>query len=72
MPCEEAMISIIRKGVVAARDLAAGTVLTRDDLMYARPATGYPSDAVDTLIGAALREGCIRGSTITPAMLGKA
>jgi len=40
-----------RKGVVAARDLAAGAVLTRDDLMFARPATEFPASDVNTLIG---------------------
>ena len=42
----------IRKGIVAARDLPAGTVLTAKDVMYARPATLTPSTAIDQVVGA--------------------
>src|SRR5690606_24641453 len=50
-PCEAGSVKAIRKGIVAARDLAAGTVLTRDDLMFARPATEFSSGEIHTLIG---------------------
>jgi N,N'-diacetyllegionaminate synthase len=42
----------IRKGLVAARDLAVGTVLHRDDLMFARPATEFSSNDLALLVGA--------------------
>lgn len=51
MPCELENKLAVRKGVVAARDLAAGTVLTRDDLMYARPATEFTADQLPELVG---------------------
>jgi N,N'-diacetyllegionaminate synthase len=41
----------IRKGVVAARDLAAGATLKRDDLMWARPATEFPANFLPQLVG---------------------
>ncbi len=50
-PCEIGSRDIIRKGVVTARDLPAGSVLTRADLMFARPATDVPSGRIDGLIG---------------------
>lgn len=50
-PSELAYRDIVRKGVVAARDLPAGKVLARDDLMFARPATEYPACDVAKLVG---------------------
>jgi sialic acid synthase SpsE len=51
----------MRKGVVAARDLGVGTVLMRDDLMYARPASEFPAAELPRLVGkrltVAIREG---------------
>ncbi len=44
-------IAAFRKGVVAARHLESGTVLTRDDLMFARPATEFGAGEIDSLIG---------------------
>ncbi len=54
-PSELAALQAVRKGVVAARDLAAGTVLARDDLMYARPATEFAASELGTLIGRRLK-----------------
>ena len=63
-PCEEENLVAVRKGVVAARDLAAGTVLTRDDLMFARPATEFPASEVDKLPGAKLTSAVKKGELI--------
>ncbi len=51
MACELPIRDAVRKGIVAARDLAAGTVLGEDDLMYARPATEFPAAAIGDVIG---------------------
>lgn len=51
MPCELENKVAVRKGVVAARDLDGGTVLSRDDLMYARPSSEFLAEELDTLIG---------------------
>jgi N,N'-diacetyllegionaminate synthase len=63
-PCEEASRATIRKGVVAARDLAAGAVLTDDDLMYARPATEFPASERPRLIGCVLQVALKRGDIV--------
>ncbi|WP_341702923.1 N-acetylneuraminate synthase family protein [Ferrovibrio sp.] len=42
----------IRKGIVAARELPAGSVLSESDLMFARPATEFPAHEFSQLIGA--------------------
>jgi N,N'-diacetyllegionaminate synthase len=47
--------SLFTKSVVARRDLAAGTVLRRDDLAAKKPGTGIPADQLLNLVGARLR-----------------
>ena len=45
-----------KKSIVAARDLAAGTVLCENDLLFLRPVDlGLPPDRADLLVGKALR-----------------
>ena len=60
-PSEMAIRVAMRKGVVAARNLDAGTVLVREDLMYARPASEFPAAELPRLLGkrltVPLREG---------------
>ncbi len=51
MACEISNRDAVRKGLVAAHDLAAGTVLSEDDIMYARPATEFPAVAIGEVIG---------------------
>lgn len=63
-PCEADLRWIIRKGVVAACPLVAGTRLTADHLMYARPATEFPSAKLETLIGAVLLKDVAPGELI--------
>jgi N-acetylneuraminate synthase/N,N'-diacetyllegionaminate synthase len=63
-PCEAASVKAIRKGVVAARDLGAGTVLARDDLMFARPATEFASGEIGMLVGRKLTQPAKRGELI--------
>jgi len=40
-----------RRSIVAARDVPAGGVLTRDDLAVKRPGFGIPVDALDQVVG---------------------
>jgi N-acetylneuraminate synthase/N,N'-diacetyllegionaminate synthase len=63
-PCEAGSVKAIRKGLVAARDLAAGTILAREDLMFARPATEFGSGEIGSLVGRKLREPARRGELI--------
>ncbi len=51
MSSELANLRAVRKGVVAARDLPAGTVLKREDLMFARPQTEFAAGEIDSLVG---------------------
>jgi N,N'-diacetyllegionaminate synthase len=50
-PSEVEALAAVRKGVVAARDLAAGANLARADLMYARPATEFAASELESLLG---------------------
>lgn len=57
----------IRKGVVAARDIEAGSVLARDDLMYARPATEFAASELPRLVGRRLGKTLRTGELIRRA-----
>lgn len=50
-PCELANRDVVRKSVVAARDLAAGTRLTAQDLAIKRPGTGLAPSMLPDLLG---------------------
>lgn len=43
--------AVARRGIVAAREIAAGAVITADDLDYVRPAVGFPPSAAAQVIG---------------------
>lgn len=48
-------LSVFRKSIVAARDLSAGTCLSRSDLALKKPGTGLRPSRLDELIGNTLR-----------------
>lgn len=62
--CERPLRDVIRKGLVAARDLNAGTVLTKEDLMYARPATEIPAGESPRIVGRIVTRALLRGELI--------
>jgi N,N'-diacetyllegionaminate synthase len=62
--CERDTRAAIRKGIVAARDLAAGTKLTPADLSYARPATEFSSNDLAGLVGLRLTRGIAKGTPL--------
>jgi N-acetylneuraminate synthase/N,N'-diacetyllegionaminate synthase len=62
--CERPLREIMRKGVVAARNLDAGTVLAQDDLMFARPAVHIPASEMPRLLGRTLVRAVRRGESI--------
>ena len=68
-PVEEPLRPLMRKGVVAARDLAAGTVLQDTDLMYARPATEFAAAERPQIVGVRLLRDLKRGELIPRAAL---
>ncbi len=50
-PGEEAIAAVVRKSLVAARDLAPGTVLGADDLIALRPGLGISPAERDRVLG---------------------
>jgi N,N'-diacetyllegionaminate synthase len=58
-----------RKSLVAARDIPAGTRLTRDMIAVRRPGTGLPPAMLPHLLGRTLRVDLRAGSVLRPEML---
>ncbi|PCI97414.1 MAG: hypothetical protein COB14_09050 [Alphaproteobacteria bacterium] len=67
-PCELDP-QLVRKGVVAANDLTDGHVLSRDDLMFARPATEILSGDVLKLVGKKIGHAYKKGEQIKKSEL---
>lgn len=63
--CERPIREATRKGVVAARDLAAGTVLRAEDLMYARPASEIPAGDLHQVVGRTLARSLGHGELVS-------
>ena len=63
-PCEQDLVLLVRKGIVAANDLRAGQVLGEDDLIYARPSTEFSSAELKDLIGKTLKQDIASGHLI--------
>lgn len=62
----ELPVNSMRKGLVAASDIDAGTVLTEDLVMYARPATYFGSGDLDSVLGKTLIVGLKKGQLLQP------
>lgn len=62
--CEAGVRMALRKGLVAACDLQAGTVLAREHLMYARPATEFAAADLPAVIGLTLDRPLKRGQLL--------
>jgi N,N'-diacetyllegionaminate synthase len=60
-------LQAVRKGVVAARDLGVGEVLTSADLMFARPAVEFSAAEINNVIGRKLSAPLKRGEIIPRA-----
>ena len=63
MPSEAANRAVSRKSIVAARDLAAGELLSRDSLTTKRPGTGLSPMVIDQVLGLRLKHD-IRADTL--------
>lgn len=63
-PCESSTIAAIRKGIIAARNLQRGQVLSAEDLMYARPATEFNANEINDLLGKVLNQDILQGFLI--------
>lgn len=68
-PCEEAVAKVARRSIAAIKDLPAGHVLTREDLMWIRPAGGLKPGQEATLVGRRLRRAIQAADQLLPADL---
>ena len=62
---ERSTAAVARKSLTAARDLPAGTVLTRDAMVVRRPGTGLAPARLEGLIGRRTRAALSAGETLT-------
>ncbi|WP_226635048.1 N-acetylneuraminate synthase [Brevundimonas poindexterae] len=53
-PCEMEAVDLVRRGLFASRDLAAGTVVTASDIAILRPSGSLAPSAYDHLVGRTL------------------
>lgn len=66
LPCEAAVRQRVRRGIAAARDLDAGTIIAAADLGWVRPRAGLAPGSEDELIGRRLAVAVPRGAPILP------
>lgn len=63
-PCEQEARGLVRRSLVAARDLPEGHVLTADDIRILRPEGGLPPVDLDRATGATLRSARAAGAPL--------
>lgn len=66
---EKGVADVIRKSLVAARDLPSGTVLVSTDIVISRPGTGLPPGDFDNLVGCKLTKDIQEGALFDPDCL---
>jgi N-acetylneuraminate synthase len=69
-PAEEEARALVRRGLKAARDLKAGTVLTRADIAILRPATGIAPEHFEATVGKRLKSDLTQGDPISASAVG--
>jgi N-acetylneuraminate synthase/N,N'-diacetyllegionaminate synthase len=52
---ETSNAQVARRSIVAARDIAAGTVITNEEIAFKRPGTGLPPKMIDSVLGRTAR-----------------
>lgn len=55
---------IVRKGILVSKDLTEGHVLSAEDLMFGRPATDFPANDVDQVVGKKLTKALKKGEVL--------
>ncbi len=68
-PCERPAITVLRRSIVAGRDLPSGTVLAAGDLSWVRPGGGLAPGQEDLVLGRQLLEPVAAGDLIVPRLL---
>jgi sialic acid synthase SpsE len=66
---EAPIAAVVRKSLVAACDIPAGSVVTDEMVVVRRPGTGLPPSARSTIIGRCARSTIAGGTVITGDML---
>ena len=69
-PCELEMRSAVHRSIAAAGDFPAGKTLTSADLVWTRPAGGFPPGSEKNVLGKRLLRPVNRGQMLHPEMLG--
>ena len=64
-PSEEPVRKLVRRSLTTARDVAAGEVLTRSDIVLLRPGDGIPPRELDKVVGLRTRHPVAAGTTLT-------
>lgn len=62
--CESQNIPLMRKGIIAAKDIKAGDILTKENLMFSRPATEFNAEDIFKLLGKRVNRDIRRGHLI--------
>jgi sialic acid synthase SpsE len=66
---EASNAAVARRSIVAARDISAGTLITRAEIGFKRPGTGLPPRMADQLLGKTTRVDVPAGALLTLEML---
>ncbi|MBN2065808.1 MAG: N-acetylneuraminate synthase [Candidatus Thermoplasmatota archaeon] len=66
---EKSMMEFVRKSIVAERDIAKGTVLTKEMLAIKRPGTGMAPELLQTIIGKRTVKSIAKDEVIQPEMI---
>jgi N,N'-diacetyllegionaminate synthase len=64
-PGEDVDRSVMRRSIVASKELAVGTTLKREDFVFRRPGTGLSPDKYEALIGSKLKTQLKKDDQIT-------
>lgn len=68
-PGETKKRALSRRSIIAARDVSAGQVLTRDDLIIKRPGFGLEPKLIEIVVGRPARQDIPEGAPLTWAMI---
>ncbi|MFC1584528.1 N-acetylneuraminate synthase family protein [Fibrobacterota bacterium] len=70
-PCEKPSLSLMRRSITAATDLAEGDLITFDNITWTRPAGGLPPGEESRIIHKRAARGIRRGEMITQENVGE-
>ncbi|MBI3321164.1 MAG: N-acetylneuraminate synthase family protein [Candidatus Omnitrophica bacterium] len=69
VPSEAELATVVRRSIVAARDIPRGTALAAESLTSLRPASGLPPSLLAQILGRTARQDIPAGTMLTWAML---